>query len=77
MSTVIDLTEKVKEHRKNLERSTLTVKELAQVMGIGENSARKLTKQKGFPVVRVGSRILIPAKKFEIWLNNEAIGKEF
>lgn len=77
MSTVVDLTEKVKDYRKNLERSTLTVKELAQVMGIGENSARQLTKRKGFPVVRVGSRILIPIRRFDDWLNNEAIGQEF
>ena len=72
-----DLTEKVHKQKKNIERQTLTVKELAQVMGIGENSARQLTKRKGFPVVRVGSRILIPIRKFEDWLNNEAIGQEF
>ena len=71
-----DLTAKVNEQKKNIERQTLTVKELAQVMGIGENSARQLTRRKGFPVIRVGSRILIPIRKFEDWLNNEAIGQQ-
>ncbi|MBC8580944.1 hypothetical protein [Zhenhengia yiwuensis] len=44
---VKDLTEKVAEQKKNIERRTLSVKELAQVMGIGENKARQLCKSKG------------------------------
>lgn len=73
---VKDLTEKVAEQKKNIEKMTLSVKELAQVMGIGENAARQLCKSKGFPAIKVGSRTLIPIRKFEEWLNN-SVGQEF
>lgn len=73
---VTDLTEKVKEQKKNIEKRTLSVKELAQVMGIGENKARQLCKSKGFPCIKVGNRILIPITRFEEWLNN-SVGQEF
>ncbi|MBS5799093.1 MAG: helix-turn-helix domain-containing protein [Clostridiales bacterium] len=59
-----------------MERRTLSVKELAQVMGIGENKARQLCKSKGFPCIKVGNRTLIPISRFEEWLNN-SVGQEF
>lgn len=73
---VRDLTEKVAEQKKNIEKMTLSVKELAQVMGIGENTARQLCRSKGFPTIKVGSRTLIPIRRFEEWLNN-SVGQEF
>ena len=73
---VKDLTQKVAEQKKNIERRTLSVKELAQVMGIGENKARQLCKSKGFPCIKVGNRTLIPITRFEEWLNN-SVGQEF
>lgn len=73
---VKDLTQKVAEQKKSIEKMTLSVKELAQVMGIGENAARQLCKSKGFPVIKVGSRTLIPIRRFEEWLNN-SVGQEF
>lgn len=72
----IDLTEKVKEQKKNIERKTLTISEAAQVLGVGENKMRQLSRSKGFPVIRVGARILIPTTKFEEWIEN-SIGMEF
>lgn len=77
MSLVVDLTEKVKEQKKNIERQTLNIKELAQVMGCGENKARQIVRSKGFPCIKVGNRYLVPIAKFEEWLNNQAIGQEF
>lgn len=77
MSSVIDLTEKVQEQKKNIERQTLNIKELAQVMGCGENKARQIVRSKGFPCIKIGNRYLIPINRFEEWLNNQAIGKEF
>lgn len=77
MSSVVDLTEKVKEQKKNIERQTLNIKELAQVMGCGENKARQIVRSKGFPCIKVGNRYLVPIKKFEAWLNDQAIGQEF
>lgn len=77
MSSVVDLTEKVKKQKKNIERQTLNIKELAQVMGCGENKARQIVRSKGFPCIKVGNRYLVPIAKFEEWLNNQAIGQEF
>ncbi len=77
MNTLInDLTEKVAEQKKNIERQTLSVKELAQVLGIGENKARQLTRSRGFPCLRIGSRTLIPISQLEKWLENN-IGMTF
>ena len=73
---VNDLTEQVKEHKKKVERLTLTINEAAHVLGIGQNKMRQLTKVNDFPVLRVGTRILIPIKQFETWINNN-VGKEF
>lgn len=73
---VKDLTEQVKEHNKKIERLTLTVSEAASVLGIGQNKMRQLTKVQGFPVIKVGTRILIPTSKFETWINDN-VGKQF
>lgn len=73
---VKDLTEKVQEHRKRIERLTFTTGEAAQVLGIGKSKMSQLTKSKDFPVIRVGRRILIPIYKFEEWIDNN-VGKEF
>lgn len=71
-----DLTEKVQAAKDKLEKRTLNVKELAQVLGVGETKARELCRSKGFPVLKIGNRYLIPITRFEEWLNN-SIGKEF
>ena len=68
---IIDLTKKVQEQYKNLDRLTFTIKEAAQVLGIGQNKMRELIRCKdGVPHIKVGARILIPIKSFEIWIDN-------
>jgi excisionase family DNA binding protein len=47
------------------------VPEIAQLMGISVQSARLLTKRRGFPVITIGRRILIPKERFNAWLNSE------
>lgn len=71
-----NLTKKVQEHNKKIERMTFTVNEAAQVLGIGQNKMRQLTKSKGFPVLKVGTRVLIPIKAFEKWVD-DSVGLEF
>nr|WP_302600257.1 helix-turn-helix domain-containing protein [uncultured Cellulosilyticum sp.] len=73
---VKDLTDKVEAQKKNIERLTLTVSEAAGVLGVGQNKMRQLTKVQGFPVIKVGTRILIPTSKFETWINDN-VGKQF
>lgn len=77
MTTTQDLTEKIKEHKKKIEQQTLSVKEVAEVLGIGQTKARELVRAKdGIPNIKVGNRILIPIKKFEEWVEN-SVGKHF
>ena len=73
-----DLSEKVKEAQSKLERKTLTINELAAVLGCGTTKARQLVKSKnGPPTIKIGNKYYIPIKGFETWLNTTAVGKEF
>lgn len=46
----------------------LSVKELATVLGISRTSVYELTKTKGFPSIKIGSRVVIPKDKFIKWI---------
>lgn len=48
---------------------TITVEQLGEIMGIGRVSAYNLAHQKGFPLKKVGRRIIIPYQAFHKWLN--------
>lgn len=52
-----------------------TVPELAEVMRIGKGAAYQLVKQPGFPAVKVGKRVVIPAASFHRWLERQAEGE--
>lgn len=51
-----------------MEKTTMSVQELAANLGISMPKAYQLVKQPGFPVIHVGSRILIPIEAFREWL---------
>lgn len=42
--------------------------ELPKVLGVGRSKAFELTRQPGFPTVRVGRRILVPVDALNEWL---------
>lgn len=65
---MIDLTEKIQEHKKNVDRKTYSVKELAEVLGVSENKARQLTHAKGFPVLVLGRKRLTIISKLDDWI---------
>lgn len=46
----------------------MSVQELSAQMGISLPKAYELVKTPGFPVIRVGTRILIPVEAFKKWL---------
>lgn len=48
---------------------TLNVKELANYLGIGLNSAYQLVNSKGFPALKIGKRIVVPIEKLEQWVS--------
>lgn len=55
----------------------MTVKEFAEYLGIGYIKAYELTRSKGFPMFKVGKKILIITSKVDEWIENTAIGQQF
>lgn len=55
---------------KNLsdKRLTLTIPEVAELLGISVISAYNLAKRQDFPAIRVGKRIIVPRAAFDRWL---------
>ena len=59
----------IKTRRKEkMEKTTMSVQELSAQMGISLPKAYELVKKQGFPVIRVGTRILIPVDAYKEWL---------
>ncbi len=51
----------------------LKVEQIAEILQVGRNTAYNLTRQAGFPAVRVGEkRVVIPRDRFLQWLNDNA-----
>ena len=57
-----------------MEKSTISVQELSSYMGMSLAKAYELAKQPGFPVLRIGTRFLIPVDSFNTWLNRKIEG---
>ena len=57
--------------KKNIDRMTITVAELAQLLGIGLNSAYELVKCR-IPSIRIGRQIRISKKALNDWLDRES-----
>ena len=58
-----------------MEKSTMSVQELSSRMGIILTKAYALVKEAGFPVIRIGTRILIPVEGFQEWLKKKSTGE--
>jgi len=55
------------------QKLTVTVNEMAKMLGISRPTAYELTKREGFPAIRVSERrIIIPVDRLTKWLNEEA-----
>lgn len=54
-------------------KKVYTVEEVREILGIGKNKAYELCNNQTFPVLRIGSRILIPIRTFEDWLYSGAV----
>ena len=52
-----------------MEKTTMSVQELAAQMGISLPKAYELVKEPDFPTIRVGTRILIPVEAYREWLS--------
>lgn len=47
----------------------LSVHDVAEVLGISKSSAYVLVKEKGFPKLKIGARVVVPREKFIEWIN--------
>ena len=50
---------------------TLTAPEVSEVLGISRAAAYELVRSKGFPHMRIGTRILVPKDKFLQWIEEQ------
>lgn len=50
---------------------TLTAPEVGEVLGISRAAAYELVRSKGFPHMRIGTRILVPRDKFLAWIDEQ------
>lgn len=53
----------------------LTVPDVASVLGVSRAGAYELAHSEGFPVLKVGSRIVIPKDKFLLWIDRQCGGE--
>jgi len=56
-----------------MEKTTVSVQELSVQMGISLPKAYELVKEPGFPIIKVGARILIPVEAFREGLIRNSI----
>ncbi|ADO54213.1 MULTISPECIES: helix-turn-helix domain-containing protein [Paenibacillus] len=55
----------------NTEKLCYTVAELHDILPLGMNSLYKLVNREDFPKIRVGKKIIIPAKGLKLWLEKQ------
>lgn len=54
----------------------LSVNQVAKVLGISRTSAYDLVKEKNFPSLTIGSRIIVPKEELILWIKNQIKLKE-
>lgn len=47
---------------------------LSQVLGVSISTAYEVMHEPGFPVLRVGSRMVVPKEKFILWAEEQSGG---
>ena len=50
---------------------TLTVPEVGEALGISRAAAYQLVRSKGFPHIKIGTRILVPKDRFLAWIDEQ------
>ena len=54
----------------------LNAKTVAEVLGISVSGAYELLHQEDFPVLRIGSRLVVPKEKFLSWIESQTGGAQ-
>ena len=55
---------------------TLSVPEMAAALGISRAGAYELARTKGFPALKIGTRIVIPKDKLKEWVDHNIGGSD-
>lgn len=54
-----------------MEKLTVTVDEMAKIVGVSRPTAYELIHKEGFPTVRIGRRVVIPINSLKRWLEEQ------
>ena len=57
-----------------MEKLTLSISEVAQVLGVSKPTAYALTNSKGFPVLHIGKRKVVPVQGLQEWIQKNSTG---
>ena len=57
------------------EKITLSVEEVGKKLGVSRPIAYELTKRQGFPVLRIGRRIVIPVDGLMEWIRSNTVNR--
>ena len=52
----------------------LNAETVAKLLGVSPSSGYELMHEKGFPVLKIGSRLVVPKEKFRAWVE-ENVGR--
>ena len=52
----------------------LNAQMVSKLLGISPSSSYELMHEKGFPVLRVGNRLVVPKEKFRPWVEEQITG---
>ena len=52
----------------------LNAETISKALGIAISSAYELMHEKGFPSLRIGSRLIVPKEKFRAWVEEKTGG---
>ena len=49
----------------------ISVSQVAKVLGISRTRSYELVNEKGFPKIKIGTRIVVPKDEFKLWIKKE------
>ena len=49
----------------------LSVSQVAKVLGISRTRSYELVNERGFPKIKIGTRIVVPKDEFKLWIQKE------
>ena len=53
----------------------LNAETVSKLLGVSISTAYELMHEKGFPSVRIGSRIVVPKEKLKLWIDSKTEGR--